>query len=211
MAAFNFNPVFDNIMDQNLLPSNLFSFYYSLDPHEDSQVIFGQVDKSKFQGNIFWIDVINGLEYYWLIIIDDILVGGKTTNICEKGCRAAVDTGTSLLTAPSKDLSRLIDTIDIDCNDFHSIPDITFVIAGKKFSLSPEEYVITYNNSVEESPGVHSNNIEDCILAIMPLDVPHPYGPLWILGDIFLSKYYTIFDRDNQRVGFAEAVHGYEF
>lgn len=46
-----------------------------------------------------------------------------------------------------------------------------------------------------------------CTLGIEVTYLPSQDGqPLWILGDVFLKEYYTIFDMANNRVGFALSV-----
>ena len=116
--------------------------------------------------------------------------------LLSKSCNFVVDTGTSIITGPSKKLNPIMEKIGEvaqDCSNIDKLPTIQFTLAGKDFDLEPEFYVL----KIADGQGGY-----ECELGMQSMD---QLG-LWILGDPFLRKYYTVFDRANDRVGFALAT-----
>ena len=106
MAAYNMNPLFDNLMKQKKLTRNIFSFYLNRNMDKtESRLVVGGIDSSLYEGKIHYNKVVD--QYYWTIIADKILVGGEDLGICKK-CKVVVDTGTSLITGPYDDLEKLL-------------------------------------------------------------------------------------------------------
>lgn len=180
--APHFN-VFDCMIRDKVLKKNLFSVFLAQNDEEDSEISFGEYKASRMVGELCWVPVSN--PGYWQVEMQDVTIGHQQQQLCKGGCQAAVDTGTSLLAGPSEVVGALVRRLKVaeDCSNFFSLPELGFVMGNHTLSLSPEDYVDRDGHS--------------CSVALMTMDVPPPKGPLFIFGDPFLRKYYTVYDREN--------------
>ncbi|CAI0625948.1 unnamed protein product [Linum tenue] len=303
-------PVWDNMMKQGLIKEPVFSFWLNrhVDEEEGGEIVFGGVDPNHFKGKHTYVPVTQ--KGYWQFDMGDVIIGGKPTGYCGRGCSAIADSGTSLLAGPTtvvaminkaigasgvvsqqcktvvsqygqtildllmaeagpkkicsqiglctfdgtKSVSmgiesvvnegderssgavndamcsacemavvwmqnqvmqnqtqeRILQYVDelcdrmpnpmgesgVECGSVSSMPTVSFTIGGKVFDLRPEEYILK----------VGEGTAAQCISGFTALDIPPPRGPLWILGDVFMGRYHTVFDYGNMQVGFAEAA-----
>jgi saccharopepsin len=100
----------------------------------------------------------------------------------------------------------------VDCSTVPGLPDLSFHFNGKPYALKGSDYVLEVQGT--------------CISSFTPMDIIMPGGgQLWIvgmsllnmyhkltvvnwmaIGDVFLRRYYTVFDYERHAVGFAKSV-----
>lgn len=195
LSVGNAVPVFELAFEQKVISLPVFSFYLGND--KDGELTFGGYDKSKFKGELQKVKLTSAT--YWQIEIDGLTVGGDGIVVDGKNS-AIVDSGTSLIAMPSAQVEKLANAMGatkmftgqykIDCSLIPSLPVVTFKINGIHYPLDGADYVLQSSNM--------------CLLAFMAF--PSNDGPSYILGDVFMRRYYTVFDFANQEIGLAEAV-----
>jgi hypothetical protein len=190
-------PVFESMYQQGLLDQNLFSFDLGKADGQPGELVIGGIDTSKYTGQLTYVPLSN--ETYWALALDGVFVGGSSITTAH---RVIIDSGTSLLAGPTKDVEALAAKVGakkswinpqeytVPCSSISSLPKIEFKFGGQTFELAGSDYVI--------NAGIM------CLFGVVGIDVPAE--PLWIAGDIFMRKYYTVFDYGNRQMGFALAV-----
>ncbi|XP_061022340.1 pregnancy-associated glycoprotein 1-like [Dama dama] len=190
-------PIFDNLKNHGAISEPVFAFYLSNKP-EGSVVMFGGVDKSYYQGAVNWVPLIKVGD--WRVHMDRISMEGQIV-ACYSGCEALVDTGESSIIGPRRLVNKILRFLGakprgsehyVSCSAVNTLPSIDFTINGINYPVPAQAYTI------KDSSGVCYINLE--------ADPESTSVETWILGDVFLRLYFSVFDRGNDRIGLAQAV-----
>jgi len=196
-------PPFIQFHHDGLLTDYVFAFYLqSVAGKADGQLVLGGTDSKHYTGTLWYTPLIN--ETYWMIAIDGATMKGETVSTVKK---AIVDSGTSTLAGPPADVRKIAEAVGakavipgkeytVDCSA--NLPDLVFTLGAgkekKEFTISGDTW------KIEAGQG-------ECLMGIIGLEIPAADGgPFWILGDVFMRDWYSVFDMGKKRMGFAQVV-----
>ncbi|KAI9300278.1 aspartic peptidase domain-containing protein [Cunninghamella echinulata] len=159
------------------------------------EVKFGGVNPAHFEGELEYVPL--SAKTYWQVNFDGIVIDNKLVSSTNN--RAIIDTGTTLTILPldlAKAIHSKIPGAEYSTNFGWRVPcnvtsdeTITFVFDGHKFPLTLNQLVRERSSPTDPSlcySGVAGAN-----------------SPFIIIGDTFLRSYYSVYDYQNARVGFA--------
>jgi hypothetical protein len=217
--------VFESAIKQNIVDQPIFAFY--LGDNGPGELTFGGYDSSKFEGNLTYVKL--DAATYWQIKMDSVAFGDRYKTGDDNALTAIVDSGTSLLTGPKKEVAKLANAAGaipnimgeytIDCKLVPDLPELVITIDGKDYPIPGKDLVMQAQGT--------------CLFAVMGMDFPKG-GPAWILGDVFMvsvptltaaldlshsryltirpsnaqRSYYTVFNYLDETIGFAKSKKG---
>ncbi|KAI0307181.1 Asp-domain-containing protein [Multifurca ochricompacta] len=195
IAVNHVPPPFYEMINQKLIDKPVFSFRLGSSEDDGGEAIFGGIDPTV--GKISYVPVRR--QAYWEVELEKVRFGDDELELENTG--AAIDTGTSLIVLPT-DIAEMLNTqigakkswngqYQVDCAKVPSLPALSFYFNGQAYPLKGSDYVLDVQGT--------------CISAFTGMDLNLPGGALWIIGDAFLRRYYTVYDLERNAVGFARS------
>merc|ERR1712070_1189404 len=169
----------DTFLDLSDLKDKSFSFYLH-DTTEDSYMTMPGMDTELYEA-IESHKVVE--EKYWALKLATVAQGSKKIDASKY--KAVIDSGTSLLVGPQALVGPLIEGISVksDCSNVSSLPDLTFTIDETEYTLNVQN---------------------ECLLGIQSMNFPAGFN-YFILGDVFMRKYPSYFNLNDNTVSFQVA------
>ncbi|GFO20547.1 cathepsin d [Plakobranchus ocellatus] len=200
--------LFDNMVGQGLLQNPVFSFYFNRKDSDDpsSRLTLGGTNPDLYTGDFTFVDLT--AQNRWQFEGDWVQLNDGEVIFSKYGFQAVVESDNDMIVGPYEDVSDLnmklgatllsengyLYVYEINCDSIDSLPDVEFIVDGKKLALSSKDYIVKRNGRcLSAFAGKKNSTVKR--------------HQLWILGTPFMRGFYTQFDKGNGRIGFAKAKH----
>lgn len=196
--------VLQAMVQSGQLEEPVFGFY--LGNEAAGEIVFGGVDPGHVASGFTFVNVTESLlgPGFWAVPLEGVKVGSNLTLTASS--TAIIDSGTSLISGPKDEVDVIASALGAislhgDGSTVYVMPcnataqqSIAFAIGGRDFVLTVEDLVFVRHDGV-------------CALGLQGgADGQVQVGATWILGDVFMRKFYVQFDLGRRRVGLALAA-----
>ncbi|KAG1768779.1 Asp-domain-containing protein [Suillus placidus] len=180
-------PPFYNMVDKGLILKLVFSFRFGRSEVDAGEVTFGGINSTAYTGDIAYVPVSSTGN--WEVKLQKVTFGDTILDFMpvSKKMGALINTGTSLIALPTKIAKEFNAKIGAT-RATDSGPHYPYPLKGSDYVLKSQDH---------------------CISPFIGAEIKVPRRSLWILGELFLRRYYTVFDFNlagTARIGFAKAV-----
>jgi len=219
ISGLNATPFWAELNDTNQLSAPIMSIYlqryiasaqYS---ESGGTLTLGGTDTSLYTGDIDYNDMPSGaVPSYWLQEVKNLTVHGSEIIVNSTNGVAAIDTGTTLIGAPTNYVEEIwgavpgSEALTGEYQGMYAYPcstdlSISVSFGGISWQISNADMSIADFTTTEDSGSM-------CVGAIFDLgSLAEPntsLAPTWIFGDTFLKNVYSVFRADPPSVGFAQ-------
>lgn len=202
-------PPLYNMYYQGIIDRPVVSFYLNQDIGNDrigGKIFFGGSNPDYYRGKMVYVPVTT--RGYWQFRMQFVNIQGYGS-MCANGCETVADTGTTLIQGPRQDIDAFhkiigargfeFGLVALDCDRVAQMPNLSFHMHGHVLELTPTDYVA--QATAQDGRRYCTSGFSSITSKFIRVGKPQ-----WILGDVFLSKFYTEFDLASNRIGFAIAA-----
>lgn len=173
-------------------------------------IFFGNevaINQKKFTDKVKYLKVKSNDNNYWLVSVTGIKTSNGTAaekfDSSVKSLQAIIDTGTTGMALPMDDADKVHaqlfgSSLVTDDKGNYAFPcganaNVSISLDGQTFVLPSKDF--EGNQYGSQLPGYCASKIQGV-----------PNNDNWILGSIFLRRYFAIFDTEKQQIGLGENI-----
>ncbi|KAI8840098.1 aspartic peptidase domain-containing protein [Chytriomyces cf. hyalinus JEL632] len=183
------------------------------------EITFGGLNPKRFIGDVEYFPVTRNVTkgYYWSLAIGGVEV--QNTKISTAGSLyGIIDSGSSFINVDKSTFNRILPLLQrgssqptgaqfdpgsrltqIPCEKVQYLPSFSILFQNSRTRFTIDGSSLAVRKILNGEPV--------CVLGIVPGAFESPAGSVWIIGDVFLREYYTVYDfSQGGRVGFAMAT-----
>ena len=192
--------ILDTMAEQGVIGQRLAGLWLGSDGGE---LTLGGLSDARHSGPLAWTPIALSPDG-WVAAAANISVG--ETSVCSRYCHVTTASNTPYFTmsmAAAKAVNAALGGTDIgqpgvaalDCTTLYTLPRLSMQVAGRTLQMDPLEYTFILP---------FGGGVEMCISGFV--GVPALDDGVLALGTLFMQKFYTAYDADNGRVGFADSA-----